>query len=194
MGNNPGIGHIPSVVIRHRGGNDVCPQVGALLGVRQGYHEGISACSSQIGFIRRAASFHCRRLGRRLTLLQTRRNARSDRRSGASPAATGASSNLSSATALIRESTMGHRARPRTNFGTVILGMWIVLAAAGAHVAAHLAIGGFSQFARMFRPSRVPPPPFDTFRYKNDATFGSNLLPGTPPQRIRADLLYKHPG
>jgi iron complex outermembrane receptor protein len=31
------------------------------------------------------------------------------------------------------------------------------------------------------------------FRYDNDATFGNNLLPGAPPQFIRAELLYKHP-
>ena len=31
------------------------------------------------------------------------------------------------------------------------------------------------------------------FRYNNDATFGNNLLPGAPPQYIRAEILYKHP-
>jgi len=31
------------------------------------------------------------------------------------------------------------------------------------------------------------------FRYQDDPTFGNNLLPGAPPQYIRAELLYKHP-
>jgi len=59
---------------------------------------------------------------------------------------------------------MGRRARPRTDFRTVVLGVGILLAAAGAQFATHLAIGGFSQLTRMFRPSRLPPPPpFDPF-------------------------------
>jgi iron complex outermembrane receptor protein len=35
---------------------------------------------------------------------------------------------------------------------------------------------------------------YSDFRYRNDAVFGNNRLPGAPPHFLRAELLYKHPG
>ena len=34
---------------------------------------------------------------------------------------------------------------------------------------------------------------YSDFRYRNDATFGNNRLPGAPEHFLRAELLYKHP-
>jgi iron complex outermembrane recepter protein len=34
---------------------------------------------------------------------------------------------------------------------------------------------------------------YNDFFYDNDATFGNNRLPGTPPHYVRAELPYKHP-
>src|SRR5690348_2575621 len=44
-----------------------------------------------------------------------------------------------------------------------LLGMWIILAYAAAHISAHWAAGGAMQLLRVLRPTRLapPPPPFD---------------------------------
>jgi hypothetical protein len=64
------------------------------------------------------------------------------------------------------------------------LGMWLLLALALAHVAVHWAIGGMGQLARMFRPSRLPPPApaFDALDLMTERSSADRL----PPRPVHA--------
>lgn len=51
-----------------------------------------------------------------------------------------------------------------------MVGTWIIIAYAGAHVLAHFALGGFNQLARVLRPTKLgpPPKPFDPMELVED--------------------------
>jgi hypothetical protein len=70
-----------------------------------------------------------------------------------------------------------------------MLGTWIILGYAAMHIMAHFVMGGAVQLLRVFRPSKLapPPPPFDPLEMLQ--TLGAGRGPARPPQPRRAVFL-----
>src|SRR5207244_12235428 len=51
-----------------------------------------------------------------------------------------------------------------------MVGTWIIIGYAGAHVLSHFALGGWNQLARVLRPTKLgpPPKPFDPMELVED--------------------------